>query len=546
MYLTQLILIVSEETSEDVRGRARAIQENEIQQLRDLTNFLDIEINFVQQYLEVLQDVKSNWCDVYVSSVHVPSFTDYYEFNDRSTLSPVELPRGHGPTHIFPRTVNDSKSDSGHSKKSAKSGRSDGTDPSDSDGDEATGFANQKSGKRRRSRSGSRPGSRPPSRPTSRASRKRTDSEATAGGTEKDKGDKSGKRISVADWASNAVSSMTGRAKKDKDQFASLVDDDSDDDGGRLRRSSSSISFATKHSKSKSKESLSNASPRIPTRISKPLSLQGKKLVRALHDFTGSTDELTFKAGDEIVVLNEVLDGWWMGELDSQKGLFPTAYTVVISTSPSKTFASYRPEKMGSSLTSAGDHNRQFSLDGDGYITSDLEDNHLFGDPLAVIGRSPQYGNFDAESVTDSVVEEDEEKRLMPVRQASQDEGIEAHTGSHTISQLLKPPIIPPRSTPNSTQVSIAKKTPPPPPPRRSAPNVLAPPIPQRRQGGFQSRSSGSLHSSSPQSSSVSSLGHEVSPFESATELSVTGCQNFRQNPFKPPGMCSNCLQVHV
>lgn len=53
----------SEETAEDVQTRGRAIQDNEIQQLRDLTAFLDVEVNFVKQYLEVLEEVKSDWCD---------------------------------------------------------------------------------------------------------------------------------------------------------------------------------------------------------------------------------------------------------------------------------------------------------------------------------------------------------------------------------------------------------------------------------------------------------------------------------------------------
>lgn len=49
--------------NEDVRARMLAIQENEIEQLRDLTNFLDMEIQFVKQYLEVLQEAKSDWID---------------------------------------------------------------------------------------------------------------------------------------------------------------------------------------------------------------------------------------------------------------------------------------------------------------------------------------------------------------------------------------------------------------------------------------------------------------------------------------------------
>lgn len=40
-----------------------AIQENEVVQLRELTSFLDLEINFVEQYLNVLKEVKSDWYD---------------------------------------------------------------------------------------------------------------------------------------------------------------------------------------------------------------------------------------------------------------------------------------------------------------------------------------------------------------------------------------------------------------------------------------------------------------------------------------------------
>jgi SWI/SNF-related matrix-associated actin-dependent regulator of chromatin subfamily D len=40
-----------------------AIQENELHQLKDLGSFLDLELNFVQQYAEVLRDIKSDWVD---------------------------------------------------------------------------------------------------------------------------------------------------------------------------------------------------------------------------------------------------------------------------------------------------------------------------------------------------------------------------------------------------------------------------------------------------------------------------------------------------
>ncbi|KAH9924663.1 uncharacterized protein BXZ73DRAFT_103503 [Epithele typhae] len=42
----------------------------------------------------------------------------------------------------------------------------------------------------------------------------------------------------------------------------------------------------------------------------------GQKRVIALHDFAaGSTDEPSFKVRDQVVVVSEALDGWWIGEL---------------------------------------------------------------------------------------------------------------------------------------------------------------------------------------------------------------------------------------
>lgn len=70
--MRRLTLAFSEETSEDVRARADIIQENDAKQLKELTSFLDLEINFVQQYLEVLHDVKADWGDRYVLRCRPP------------------------------------------------------------------------------------------------------------------------------------------------------------------------------------------------------------------------------------------------------------------------------------------------------------------------------------------------------------------------------------------------------------------------------------------------------------------------------------------
>ena len=39
------------------------IQEKELSQQKELTQFLDLEINFVQQYLDVLKEVREDWPD---------------------------------------------------------------------------------------------------------------------------------------------------------------------------------------------------------------------------------------------------------------------------------------------------------------------------------------------------------------------------------------------------------------------------------------------------------------------------------------------------
>ena len=43
-----------------------AIQENEIDQLRELSKFLEMETRFAEQYLDVLSGIKEDWIDEYV------------------------------------------------------------------------------------------------------------------------------------------------------------------------------------------------------------------------------------------------------------------------------------------------------------------------------------------------------------------------------------------------------------------------------------------------------------------------------------------------
>lgn len=53
----------SEESSDDVRAQMHAIQEYEVVQFRELTSLLELEMKFVRQHLNVLEEVKAEWND---------------------------------------------------------------------------------------------------------------------------------------------------------------------------------------------------------------------------------------------------------------------------------------------------------------------------------------------------------------------------------------------------------------------------------------------------------------------------------------------------
>ncbi|KAF9528813.1 hypothetical protein CPB83DRAFT_853775 [Crepidotus variabilis] len=337
-----------EETAEDLRAHMHAIQENEHNQLRELTALIDLETNYIQNYLDVLKDVKGDWQD------RAPLTSSRSRPRSQSARSIQNFSRS-----ATPRT----------NGNSGQNGRSRADSTTSTDSSEENELAPKRSGSiqhRRKDSNASTKSNKIPSRSSSRLSRKRKDSTAsvsvkvTSGDDkdaekEKEKKDDKSKRQSMAEWASTAMGSVTGskskKNKADKDSFATLEEDGppgraSNEFGTTSSRASSSfLSLSRLTSKATSSNassismppnSSSSSSPSQSSgKILKPPSLQGRKIVKALHDFNGSSDELSFKAGTEIVVVNEVLDDWWMGEVDGRTGLFPTSYTeVIVPTSP--------------------------------------------------------------------------------------------------------------------------------------------------------------------------------------------------------------------
>ena len=387
-----------------------------------------------------------------------------------------------------------------------------------------------------------------PSRPSSRTSRRRADSTATVGASDKDKDkdkdkekekekekDRSSARLSVAGWASSALDSvMSGRGKKDKENFATLEDGEGEVNGEG--KSSPTRPPLTRRQSSKSQPSSKKNTPSSsPSTTFKSLkALAGvssdapTKMVRAVNDFSGSVDELSFKTGDEIVLLNEVIEGWWMGELRGKKGLFPTSHTEPIHhhhSSPSPAKLRRLPSwRRGSGPTSDEEMSKTTlvnqdaaSVDSDAFshlMTSD-DDDHPFSDSNNIASRSavtPFYpSSYPGHRPPDSATEDENENDHDPL--VKSDSYSDIHHVQNT--QNESPPLV--------REPSFGRKPPPPPPPprRNPGPGLAPPPIPQRNRAGsavssLHSNSAGSSPFDSPMRStfSVNNAGVSSNPFD--------------------------------
>ena len=392
------------------------------------------------------------------------------------------------------------------------------------------------------------------------------------------------RRMSVAGWASSAVESVTNRGSKntkskDKDSFANLDNDLNGagaDDDGSSQKSRNSFSLTRRLSK-KSKDSTSAAaSPRLPAKIMKPQSLQGRKTVKALADFNGSADELSFTAGTEITVLNEVVEGWWMGEIDGKKGLFPSSYvTPGAPPSPKHLSRPYKAENdgvVGGAQYATGMQLRVDDQDTDnGYGTSDLDEE--YGHTPLTHNKSPLYSGFaavhsdqpddtDTEFTTNDTVPApprmfaddldvfgDNQHQQKDTKTTTPKKGGRGVQDSANIPLLSRAMSEGPPSPTVPTTSSSAKKVPPPPPPRRPTftSQTSTPAIPERRLGPAPSLGGNSYFSQiagtngkpavpprptgkSSNSSNDSMQGlhagrddgldYDISPFDSAAELS--------------------------
>ncbi|KAG8908226.1 hypothetical protein FRB99_008291 [Tulasnella sp. 403] len=497
-----------EETANELQTRMYFIQDNEIQQLRDLTDLLDLELAFVTQYHEILSEVKKEWVD-------------------ESSIQRVELDRPKTALHSFIKREH----------------------PNGSDSDQEQELGAKDRAPRKSSISGT-------STPNGSISNKTGLSRFVPGSLRSRKGSTRSKTKSFSHLEDTIDDGDT--RTMDSDRSRGLLERDSGDIEEDDTRDITRPPPQTFKDRSRANSRASNGPFPGMSRLAPPLSsrassaVPSKKIVRALFEYSGEADELHFRPGDEIVVVSEVSEGWWEGECNGRTGLFPSNYVEEIQ----KPALPPRPPTLTASSTP---RSRTVPPPSGNDSSSEEEVRRiaLSRRPSAKSQRSLRQKNADIPAAYHPFDEPFGDQH----EQDNDHQDVSDYERGLLTSNTPDSPTSTSASKPKSRSGSISlstlagKKAPPPPPSRRSqTPSSMG----TGRRIPLRSKSSGTL----PGHLSTSTMGSDArSPFANDADgdgdhgqlsdggmllCSVCGCEEFQQNPFKPKGHCSSCFHSHA
>ncbi|KAI8647696.1 hypothetical protein BD408DRAFT_408340 [Parasitella parasitica] len=249
--------------------------------------------------------------------------------------------------------------------------------------------------------------------------------------------------------------------------------------------------------------------PVLPRRQSQASNNSDNNQRRAIYDFGGDNeDELSFKTGDLIQVVEEVDEGWWLGEAtDSngtvRRGIFPVNYTELVATSAGPPMP---PRPVLSSPNSNAHHD---------YIPEeDKHDRVVYEEPTThdyCNGGVSPFGDNNG-SLNNTA------KGFSYIRPSQPTRALSTNT--------LKSP---------SSSPLPHKRAPPPPPPSSRTPPVLA--------STRSSDTSGAR--TAPSTPYQMHQANSDNYFDSVTpDCGECGCSEFTANIFKK-GHCNNCFHKH-
>lgn len=208
---------------------------------------------------------------------------------------------------------------------------------------------------------------------------------------------------------------------------------------------------------------------------------------KAVYDFGGDNiDELSFQVGDMITVIEEVDEGWWLGEsIDGRRGIFPVNYTELVAVV--NQYGAGPPMPARPSMIS---QNSSVSI-------AEHPDETRAESPFADAQKGYSYI-----------------RPNQPVRTLS------ANTTTTS-----------PMSSPIPRQNTTASKRAPPPPPASRTPPVM-------------SSRSNTTSRTAPSTPQFHVSKNDNGYFESAPACHDCGCDDFTANVFKK-GHCNNCFHKH-
>jgi len=462
------------------------------------------------------------------------------------------------------------------------------------------------------------PGSRHHSTPNSDLSEGENESSK-----QKTKRSNSNPRQRSSGWSTSFLSSSKKDKMEKSSNFEALEDQESDGDPEKRIAAPTTSSSSRPHlparstslrspppptgAKSGSKSGFSepgstNNSPLQPLRTLKSTErLKSSKLRRALYDFAATnTDELTVVPGDEIQVISEPSESWWLGECRGHRGLFPVSYTEDVPQKPplparlpslssaNKLSASHSRKNSFGQLSAPNDASALGLRRSDSTKSKDRKEILKLGDQDEPFGdhysTSPSHQLSPAIASSETSDQEDDERGFLVGQAGSSSSALGADTassntgGGGAIRKLTR---------------SLSKKGPPPPPPVRrshttssstSEKNVtqtvqttgqgaspfLSPTttVPNRHK---KSHSGGTVLAKSPFDShgdhgdegnaSPGTSRHRGRSQGTASGFNITSesddggkipeecstcdCDEFQQNPFKSNGYCKACFHHH-
>ncbi|PVG00117.1 BAR-domain-containing protein [Serendipita vermifera] len=506
-----------EEISTDVQNQMEKIQDGELEQFRDLSRLLDMETKFVEGWLNALRDIKEDW----------PANSEVYR---------VQTSKARAPTHVMQSSIT--------------------ATPSDSNARPTVDYDSNESEDSESSRR-----NRPP--------HQRSTSVATA--------TSQGRKSSMSNWATAAVPSFLRRERSGN--FEALDGNDGGDEdkpivakdsAPTLTRSRSGRAAAPPPPRSRAQSSLSEPhssskhnSPKLPPRNLPGMEKElGAKVMRALHSFKGDEDELSIEPGDEITVISEPSETWWMGECKGKKGLFPVNYTEEM---PKRPPLPARPS--GLSTVARTGHSQPASPVQEfpifrsrsnsanlGRHQSPSFDDEPFGDhhsALSPIAHSPDYRQVQHSDVDDH----DDEHRLVNPPGSRGDTGSRNNGVGSSPGNVVR----------QLTRSFSGKKAPPPPPPTRKPTSTSTHKVTSSTSNSANAspfiRPTTPKWESSPKVKNERSLTDSKSPFDEAygetdnhsfNSFSISNkcahcqCDDFQQSLFKQDGYCNSCFHSHA